>query len=179
VKSVLLRHVLGLGATLFLIASQATALVGAGTSLPTLDLVDAWDRHVALTKLRGRPLVLIYEDKDAATQNEAFKQTLGTWMSEERFKPLVMIPIADVSAYDYFPAKGFARSAVRDTSKKIGRPIYCDWSGEIGKGIGAGSATSNVILVSKSGQVIYSHVGAFQPADVAKFKAKLSEDLGI
>jgi hypothetical protein len=173
------NRLIGLCIALSLFAGQASALVAAGTALPTLDLEDAWERHLDVAKLRGHPLVLIYEDKDAASQNVGFKQTLATWMSEERFKALRMVPIADVSAYNYFPAKGFARSAVQDTSKKIGRPVYCDWSGGIGKSLGAGTAAaSHVVLVSKTGQVLYSHVGALQAADIAKLKAKLGEELG-
>jgi hypothetical protein len=160
-----------------LLALPAQALVPAGNDAPTMVLEDAWERKLDLEKTRGRPVVLTYEDKDASKQNAAFKRTLGALMRDEKYKMVTVLPVADVSSYDFFPAKGFARDAVKTESRKLGRPIYCDWKGGIGKALGTQSSQSHVVLISKSGKVLFSFKGTMTDSDIAAFKARLDADL--
>ena len=70
-----------------------------------------------------------------------------------------VVAVADVSAWDFWPAKGFVQDAIREEQRKAGHPIFLDWSGEFGKSFRAKNDASNVVLVGPDGKVKLSHAG--------------------
>jgi hypothetical protein len=146
---------------LLLVAWPAHGLPLPGAALPALRLLDAWDRTLELSRLGAKPVLVVYEDKDSATQNQAFKNDLATLARGDRYRSSVgLVAIADVQGYDYWPVRGFVKDAIKDESHKFGTVIYCDWDGSAQRTLGLRRGTSNVILYGKDGKVLFSHEGA-------------------
>lgn len=152
---------LALGAALALcVAGHAEAGPSLGAPRPDVRLVDAWDRALSLGALAGKPVLVLYEDKASTTQNLALKQELSELAKGGKYKSRIgLVAIADLSAYDYWPVKGFVKDAVRDESHKQGLPIYCDWNGEARRTMGLVPGVSNVVLYGPNGRVRFSRSG--------------------
>lgn len=151
--------------TLLLVAGSARAVPPVDSARPEITLVDAWDRPLAVRRATTKPLLVFYEDKDSATQNAALKDELARLGRAERYKrALSVLAIADVSGYDYWPARGFVKDALQSESRKLGTVIYCDWTGAAQRAFGVRRGVSNVVLYSGDGKVLLSHEGAM-PAE--------------
>ena len=69
--------------------------------------------------LRGKPVLIVYEDKSSTAQNKALKDELAQIAKGDRYRSSVALAaVADVSAYDFWPARGFVRDAIREESRK-------------------------------------------------------------
>ncbi len=149
-----------------LTASIATGLPHPGSEIPSLRLLDAWDRAFEVSRLAAKPVLVVYEDKDSAGENQAFKNELAALARGDRYRTAVaLVAIADVQGYDYWPVRGFVKDAIRDQSVKFGTAIYCDWDGSAQRTLGLRRGTSNVILYGRDGKVIFSHEGAMSAAE--------------
>lgn len=144
--------------SLVAIATPSLALAGpsSGKNLPdaTVETVDG--KKLSLSSLEGKTIVIVYEDKDSAKVNEAFKKDL----SKVTQSSMVPVPIADVSEYNSWPAKGFVKDAIREESKKAGTTIYCDWDASFRKALELTKGTSCVVVASKKGKVLFAHDGS-------------------
>lgn len=110
--------------------------------------------------LLGKNTVIFYENKDVTTQNRALKAALSNQKKSEGYGENVrVIAVADVSAWNFWPAKGFVQDAIRGEEKKAGHPIYLDWTGAFGKAFRVDKNASNVVLVGPDGRVKVSHAG--------------------
>ena len=160
--------------TLLLLASLAAALPLVGAPRPEVQLTDAWDRSVHLSTYRGMPVLVVYEDRGSARENEALKSELSVLARGDRYRTLVaLVAVADVTGYDYWPIRGFVRSAIRSESAKQGTVIYCDWDGHVRSALGLERGTSNVVLYGRDGAVLYAHAGAMSVDDRRAFLALL------
>ena len=134
---------------------------------------------VALTRAQtqGRPLLVVYEDKDSGETNRAFKDELsklakgGAWV-----KRITLAAIADVQGYDFWPARGFVKSSIRDEEKKAGTPIYCDWTGAFRQAFQLRSGTSTILLYGRDGRLQHASEGALDPAQRAELIAALRRE---
>lgn len=114
---------------------------------------------------QGRPLLVVYEDKDSGETNRAFKDELsklakgGAWV-----KRITLAAIADVQGYDFWPARGFVKSSIRDEEKKAGTPIYCDWTGTFRQAFQLRSGTSTILLYGRDGRLMHASEGALDAA---------------
>jgi hypothetical protein len=144
-----------------LVALDAGAFPREGTPRPDVTLEDAWGRSVRLSSYDGEPMLVVYEDKDSAGLNAAFKGELSLLGKGDRYRSSVaLIAVADVAGYDYWPVRGFVKDAIRDESKKRGVDIFCDWDGHVGEALGLRRGTSNVVLYGKDGKVLFAAHGA-------------------
>jgi hypothetical protein len=158
----------GGGAALLAITLSAQALPTVGTDRPDAALVDGWDRPNELKRYTGMPILVVYEDKDSATVNQAFKDELAKLAADGRYKKIIaLFAVADVTGYDYWPVRGFVKDAIRDESKKQNTVIYCDWNGSFRESLRLDRGTSNIVLFGKNGKVLFSYAGAL-PADQRK-----------
>jgi hypothetical protein len=134
---------------------------------------------VALTRERtaGRPLLVVYEDKDHGETNRAFKDELaklakgGAWV-----KRITLAAVADVQAYDFWPARGFVRSSIRDEEKKAGTPIYCDWSGAFRQAFQVKAGTSTVLVYGRDGKLALAYEGALTEAQRGEIMGALRRE---
>jgi hypothetical protein len=146
-------------------SSDVDALPREGEKAPMNARVeDADGRVLDIKTLKGKPILIVYEDKDSAQQNQSLKEELSVLAKGDKYKAsIALAAIADVSSYDFWPAKGFVKDAIREESRKAGTTIYCDWSGKFRSTYRLRAGVSNVILVGKDGSIVFAAEGALKP----------------
>jgi len=147
-----------------LVAVEAAALIRTGSTLGDFKVHDHQDKGYSISALyAGKAALIVFEDKDAGKQNQAFKKRFAALQKTLGGK-VVLIPVADVSAYDYWPAKGFVKDALRDAGKKVGVKVYADWSGKGKTALAAPAKRSNLVLVDKTRKVLWASAGQLTKA---------------
>ena len=142
-------------------SSPALALPAEGDAAPNARIEDADGRALELKAFKGKPILIVYEDKDSAGQNQLLKDALSKLAKGDRYKTAVVLAaVADVSAYDFWPVKGFVKDAIREESRKQGTTIYCDWSGAFRGAYRLRPGVSSVVLVGRDGHVLFAVEGA-------------------
>jgi hypothetical protein len=123
---------------------------------------DADDKATTLGNLRkGHPTIVFYEDKHGGEQNDRFKQRLGKLQKKSACaKKTVVVAIADVGSWDFWPAKGFVKDALRSAGKKAGITVWADWSSAGRASLSAASSTSNIVVLDVTGRVVWASSGA-------------------
>ncbi len=149
-----------------LVPGVSLALPKEGVEAPNARLEDADGHKLQMSSLKGKPILIVYEDKDSATQNQPLKDDLSKLAKGDKYKSKVALAaVADVSGYDFWPVKGFVKDAIREESKKQQTTIYCDWDGSFRKTYGIRKGASNVILIGKDGRVLFAGSGALGAND--------------
>jgi hypothetical protein len=152
-------------AAVAVMGAQARALVGPGAIRPAGRVHDADDHTLDLRAINGKPILVLYEDKDSAKVNELLKADLSRLAKGDRYRSAVaLVPVADVQSFDFWPVRGFVKDAIRSESKKQGATIYCDWDGNLQRAAGFKRGTSSVMLIGRDARVLFAHEGAV-PAD--------------
>src|SRR5581483_1601020 len=143
------------------LSPPALALPPIGTHAPDLELSPVDGDPVDLASSLGRPTLIFYESRASRSQNWPFKKKLKDLVAAtSRYREQVaLFPIADVEGYDFWPVRGFAAGAVRAEAKRIGWPIYCDWNGDLRKALDVKPEMSSVILLDRTGKVIFAAEG--------------------
>ncbi|MBE4747189.1 hypothetical protein G4177_03240 [Corallococcus sp. ZKHCc1 1396] len=158
---------------------------GASGAPPGPEPVDATlstskGERVRLSRWRGKPVILFYEDKDSTTLNAALKEELFARGRERGLlESAWVVAVANLEKYDFFPARGIALSYVRDEEKKAGVPILVDLEGTLGQAPWKlPTKTSNVMLLDAQGALVFRHSGRMKPEDRARFFVALSALVG-
>lgn len=174
-----LRTALALGgATMLLHAASANALPKVGEPGANASMEDADGRRTSVSAFRGKPILIVYEDKDSATVNQAMKDDLAKLAKGDRYKDAVaLLPLADVSSYDFWPVKGFVKDAIREESRKVGATIYCDWDGSFRSAFDIRVGSSSIVLIGRSGAVRFASEGALSAAQREELIALLKEEV--
>ncbi|MBJ6761511.1 hypothetical protein JGU66_12105 [Myxococcaceae bacterium JPH2] len=140
--------------------------------------------EVKLSRWRGKPVILFYEDRDSTTLNAALKEELFAKGREHGLLSAAwVVAVANLQRYDFFPARQIALSYVRDEEKKVGIPILVDLDGTLGRAPWElPTKTSNVLLLDATGAVVFQHAGRMKPEERAAFFVQLGtlvgQDLG-
>jgi len=117
-------------AGLLLQSSTVRALPPVGSPEPVIRLPPVDGDAVMLGSSLGRPTLIFYESKGSDRRTGRSRNASRTWFERRPAtgagRPL---PIVDLEGYDFWPVHGFAADAVRAEAKRIGWPIYCDWTG--------------------------------------------------
>jgi hypothetical protein len=171
------------------IAGALTVSLAAGSaygSEPAYGPLDATLRtsagqEVRLSKWRGKPVILFYEDKDSTTLNLSLKEALFSRGKEKGLLDSAwVVAVANLEKFDFFPARQIALSYVRDEEKKVGVPILVDLDGALGDAPwDLPKKTSNVLLLDATGAVIFRHSGKMKPEEQEAFFAALSRLIGV
>ena len=152
-----------------LAASDAMALPTIGRVVPAARVADADGHAIDLRALGNKPALVLYEDKDSATTNAAFKADLSRLAKGDKYKTsIALIPVADVSSYDFWPVKGFVKDSIRSESKKVGATIYCDFSGSFRNALGLQRGIASVVLIARDGKALFAKQGALDSAERAR-----------
>ena len=132
-------------------------------------------REARLSTWRGKPVVLFYEDRDSLELNTPFKDALfARGRAEGLLDAASVVAVANLQAYDFWPARGIALSFVRDAEKKAGIPILVDLDGTLARAPWAlPPRTSNVVLLDAAGRPVFVHSGRLEDADAGRFFAAL------
>ncbi|MEZ4298431.1 MAG: YtfJ family protein [Polyangiaceae bacterium] len=147
----------------------ALGLPTVGQDAPNGKVEDADGKALETKNLKGKPILIVYEDRDSAAQNEKLKKQLGELAKGDKYKTkIALAAVADVSSYDFWPAKGFVKDAIREESKKQGTTIYCDWNASFRKAFKLTKGKSSVVLVGKDGKVLFAGEGSLSDSDRKK-----------
>ncbi|MFL5352873.1 hypothetical protein [Archangium sp.] len=137
-------------------------------------------KEVVLSRWRGKPVILFYEDRHSTTLNSAFKEALFERGKTQGLLDAVwVVAVANLESYDFFPARGIALSHVRDEEKKWGIPILVDLKGTLGATPwNLPKKTSSVLLLDGTGQVVFRYSGRMGDQDMETFFHALGALLG-
>ncbi len=150
--------------TLLTLAGSAGALPRVGDVQPAASVADADGRLASVQGFHGKPVLILYEDKESSTVNAELKADLASLARGESYRSSVaLLPVADVHSYNFWPIRGFVKNAIRDESRKIGATIYCDWDSSFRKAAHLSGGTSSVILVGRDGRVLFAWEGRVPP----------------
>jgi predicted transcriptional regulator len=161
-----------------LATSPALAIPREGEAAPSARVEDADGHATDLKAFAGRPILIVYEDRDSAKQNEALKAGLAEVARGDRYRArVVLAAVADVSAWNFWPAKGFVKDAIRDESRRQGTTIYCDWTGAFRSTYQLRRGASNVVLVGRDGRVLFAAEGAVSAGERTRLFNLLREQV--
>ncbi|WPB75904.1 hypothetical protein KYC5002_43805 [Archangium violaceum] len=137
-------------------------------------------KEVALSRWRGKPVILFYEDRHSTTLNSPLKEAL---FSKGRELGLLdaasVVAVANLESFNFFPARGIALSHVRDEEKKWGIPILVDLKGTLGAAPwNLPTKTSSVLLLDSQGALVYRYSGRMKDEDQKTFFQTLGALLG-
>lgn len=161
------------------ISGTAAALPSAGATVPSARVADP-DGHVVDTgALRGKVAIVLYEDPRSAGQNRALVDELYARASVlQRGAPVAVVPVADLSQYSFWPVKSVAERTVRARASKAGVRIYCDWNGGFRARLGLERGKSNVLLIDRDGEIVFSAAGTLTPEQRETFFSLATSELG-
>ena len=160
-------------------SSDSFAIPKSGEGLPSASVVDANGTSFDTASVKGRPLLIVYEDKDSGKDNQALKDELAAFAREGDYRDrIALVAVADVSSFNFWPARGFAKDAIRRESARAGTTVYCDWDGVFRERLTLTKGKSNVVLVGKDGKVLYAAHGAMGENARARFFSLLRGELG-
>jgi len=122
-----------------------------------------------LNGLWNRPTVLFYEDKESNQLNQHVKDALFLRGKEKGLLEQVsVIAVANVAAFNWFPARNFVLAAVRDIEAHVHVPVYLDFQGTLTAPPWSLAAKSSTVLVlSAKGEVLWSVKGKLTDAQLA------------
>ena len=151
----------------------AGLVIAIGTSAGGVTLVDDTGAQHALPEA-GQPLLVVYEDQDGGKQNKAMKALIAAYHDPlpNRAK-LTVWPIADLSKWNWWPAKGHALADVKKAAAKDNTRILIDWTGACHKAWGLQRGKNSVVLIGADGKVRYASEGETTPAQRAALEAEL------
>jgi len=146
-------------AVALLFSVPALASPAVGSQRPAIKLVDGWDRELDLASVK-RPLLLIYAGKNTSTQNQVLTGELAALESSIHYRRAVLeVGVADVAAYDQWPARGIVKDELKKHSM-LGVVVYADFTGQVGTKLALTPGQSNVVLYGSDGKVLFSYAGA-------------------
>jgi thiamine biosynthesis lipoprotein ApbE len=113
-----------------------------------------------LTNYTGRVVIIVYEDRDSNTQNDALKRELAEHARQGVLtRDVSLVAVANLSGYNFWPAKGYARDAVVEIARTQGYEIMIDWTGAMASSYHFRPARSHVMILSRTGRVLFRYEG--------------------
>lgn len=115
----------------------------------------------SLQALRGRVVVLFWEDRERQRQNTALKRELGRFAGDPTITRAVsVVAVADLSAYDFAPARGISRAAIGLIAPAVGIEILLDWRQTLGSPpFSLNAGRSNVMVIDSAGREVLRREG--------------------
>ena len=137
-------------------------------------------KEVALSRWRGKPVILFSEDRHSTTLNSPLKEALFSRGKElGLLDAAFVVAVANLESFDFFPARGIALSSVRDEERKWGIPILVDLKGTLGEPPwNLPTKTSSVVLLDGEGALVYRYSGRMKEEDQKTFFQTLGTLLG-
>ena len=138
-------------------------------------LRDTQDQQVPLAHFRGKPAVLIYEDRHSVEVNRPFKDALRQRAGDPRRGQIQVVAVANVSSFNFFPARGFALHGVQDAERKARFPILIDWENALVQAPWhLPQKGSTILVLDPDGAVVWSRSGTLSGADQSEVFALLA-----
>ena len=90
-----------------------------------------------------------------------------------------VVAIANLEAFDFFPARQIALSYVRDEEKRVGVPVLSDLDGTMGRAPwNLPPKTSSVLLLDGAGAIVYRYSGRMGSGEMESFFGALGKLVG-
>lgn len=153
--------------------TRLLALFVVGSVAPPISLDDQDGVPHALCEA-GQATLIVYEDQDGQKQNAAGKALVSAYNTpvENRSK-LRVWPVADLSKWNWWPAKGHALTDVKKSAAKSNTKILLDWTGALQKRWGLRKQENSIVLIGADGKVLYVSHGETTPAQVSALEREL------
>ncbi len=147
-------------------------LVSVGQAPASATLVDDLGAQHAIPEGAGA-LLVVYEDQEGGKQNRAVKDLIAAYHDPvaNRAK-LTVWPVADLSKWNWWPAKGHALTDVKKSAEKNHTRILIDWTGALQKAWGLQKKKNSIVLVV-DGKVRYASEGECTAAQKDALEAQL------
>ena len=175
--------ILGMLSSLSVVPRVSVADVAAPAALPSAEallqanLVDLADKPVLLRNLVGKVVVVLHQDRHSSEQNPQFKEKLSTLV--RRFpKELQVVALADVGGYDFWPAKGYVKDALKSLDSGGGAIVACDWKGAVRKAYRLKQRQSVVFVLGKSLELLRMAQGELAVAESDQLVQQIESVLG-
>ncbi len=156
-------------------ATAASALPPVGAVAPRVEV-----ENVAARAMRplpdARPVLVMYEDKDAQSQNEQARKVLGKIndRAENRAR-FEFVAVADVEKWSWWPAKRYVLADLRKIAERENTPLFADWTGAVRKAWGLKPHTSTLVLTGGDGKVLFAGEGTLGEAQLGALVAELKK----
>lgn len=163
------------------IAFVAVTATGAW-ALPTVGAVPARVEveNVAARKMRplpdARPLLVMYEDKNAQSQNDKARKVLGH-INDLAFNRAIFefVAVADVASYNWWPAKKYVLEDLQKIATRENTVLFADWIGAVRKAWGLTQHKSTLVLTGADGKVLFAGEGTLSDAQLAALVGELKK----
>ena len=143
---------------------------------PDFELESTAGRTRRLRDFLGRVVIIIYEDRDSNQQNNPLKDDLAARARREDLsRDVSLVAVANLSAYDFWPARGYARDAVVEIARQMGYELMIDWSGAMSTAYRFRPGRSHVMVLSRDGRVLFRHAGPMSAQARESFFSLLGE----
>jgi hypothetical protein len=128
-----------------------------------------------LERFLGRPAVLFYEDRGSRELNRDVKDALITRGRREGLLDAVsVIAVANIAAYDFFPARDLATAFIKRAEAAAGIPIFLDLHGALLEPPwNLPDDTSSVLLLDRAGRVVWRQSGKLTADETARMLDQL------
>jgi hypothetical protein len=125
------------------------------------------------------PVLVIYEDQKAASQNPRARALVGKVTDNPVNKgKLLLMAVADLEKWNWWPARRYALKELQSVAKKEDTTLYCDWKGTVRRAWGLTKGKSGFVLVAPDGRVRFFGEGPLDDTRVQELAARLAE-LGL
>lgn len=113
-----------------------------------------------LRDLRGRVVVIWYEDREHTDTNYALKLELHQFVVDNHLEhDMTTYGVANVAGVDGM-VRDLARSAIRAMADRYGIQILLDWDGALQRApFDCADHEANFVLVDRQGRIRYRHTG--------------------
>lgn len=122
--------------------------------------------RASLRAFADKPLVVFYEARGSANENQRAKDALFAAGKERGLlEAVAVVGVANLQSWNWVPAKQFARVGVAQAERQAGVPVLIDWTGVLTRPPMKLSAERSTILVVHQGEVRFRRAGALSPGD--------------
>ena len=168
--------VIGRGALLILIAC-ALARAVEPPALTTIALTGTDGRPAALDRYRGKPAVVFYEDRASTATNQAVMDAVvGRARRDDLLDAASVIAVANITAYNFFPARDIATAFIKRAETTAGIPILLDVDGTLmAPPWNLPGDASTILLLDRTGRIVWQHSGKLPPEQAEQMLDRLAE----
>lgn len=129
--------------------------------------------------VRGRVVVIFYEDREHTDLNRELKETLHRFVIDNQLREqMTTYAVANTSSIGSGVIRDMARTAIRAIASQYGIQILLDWEGALQAApLSMRDGDANVAIVDRSGRLVWRHSGAIGEAERSSFFRSLRRAL--
>lgn len=175
-KQKLILPILGLIVLSVLSTSRADGPV-IGRAAPFFRVESGDKKELTLDMIKGKLVLLFYEDKDSTLKNIAIKNDLRKLFNaqpDNKKSDIFRLLVIDCTGA-FWPFKVIWRDKLIEHSRKEGFTLYGDWDGEMLKNYHLVEDDSNIIIIDQEGIVRYFYAGQLPTIEMEKLKSILKK----